>query len=1082
MTTMMKTVFHVDLTDANPDEEYWVSAGSQLQALAPHNEESRKMLLGATHLGDVKRLTHFTQTPVQIAADQVIRVHVRHSLSKQPNAKGVWGVTHSAIHIPPAPQKLAALQSSGAAYHERIDYVTTAKNLVFHHPELITKDNDLARIVYQYMDDNQSINAMFEEVGQVMREMGPPREEDGGWAKLVPVTPEANPETGSDGKTTYYSQQPSDEVIRACGDVMTAMMRVTKNDLRLKGKKWTLQEGTAVQQSAGRQQLELAAQLLQAGDDFSVQVANTTTVSGLSVEAAVVDAGKRQVKLTFKNIYIRYLGAYVRFFDANGVAMKVPSWKPDDNTVAVLTTEVLGNQYDDLRYLGHIGPVNNILAIPIIGDPGTLEVKVTMPAGAVRAEVFGSGLGTGDNSWPKTPLVGGVMTGIFNLGVPAFMLGFQVAAQSYKPLYKIVNELTGNKKFLAAVIVAGGVYYEEQFRQSAVHGEMNWKAFTSLSSLLFNQAATKALLWVEAQTVVQKAAEQIPFAGWIMIAINIATGVAQLAQTIVEVATSPWNIQNAVASSITTKVSLGPDPRHRAFPSGEHGKKITYTVKMIYKDEKRPSVSQTHDVAEDSTATKLEAAFLKNTLGGQVKFEADYYIGTWLAGKATTGWLKNDAETVSNVTMLLVEFPKPIDEKSVYKHSKILTYRNNAYSWMPSGTAPVSTISNRDSSTGGNGISEWAGITLSQRYGMIGYAWKAAGMGIKSCASGQSGQLFAMQNINIPGTEMKNAKFPTCGFDGPTQLIYDPFPPKFKKDNNGQWELDPNTKLPVPDPQDAKLGNYFVDPRKSGVSLSQGGGFHLRQLEIRSGGPIDVTQPLSWGRFAFFPDSFALHPSGHLIAISTKIGKIQITKLEEQGKADNQVPVARAYAGQAQERDRRGLLFNPIAVACAYDGTILILEDTKSSSGQQDVIVSRIQAFDLEGNPVNRFVDASGEGSPFLQIAEARDITYLDMAVVGGEKLTYMYVLYYRGDSSKPENYHMTIYQYGTEAPKKNPLVTTDRVAAAKLTVDMWHTAYTLNFEMVTDGKGNPAGPKEGGTGPGGRTVPSISEWIPPVG
>ena len=76
----------------------------------------------------------------------------------------------------------------------------------------------------------------------------------------------------------------------------------------------------------------------------------------------------------------------------------------------------------------------------------------------------------------------------------------------------------------------------------------------------------------------------------------------------------------------------------------------------------------------------------------------------------------------------------------------------------------------------------------------------------------------------------------------------------------------------------------------------------------------------------------------------------------------------------------------------------------------------------------------------------------------------------------------MSIYQYGVTAPSQNPLVTTDNVAAAKIAVDMWHTLYALNYAMVTDGQGNPAGPKSATTGPAGRTVPSVSEWLLPSG
>lgn len=75
----------------------------------------------------------------------------------------------------------------------------------------------------------------------------------------------------------------------------------------------------------------------------------------------------------------------------------------------------------------------------------------------------------------------------------------------------------------------------------------------------------------------------------------------------------------------------------------------------------------------------------------------------------------------------------------------------------------------------------------------------------------------------------------------------------------------------------------------------------------------------------------------------------------------------------------------------------------------------------------------------------------------------------------------MAIYTYGLTPPASNPLVVTDAITAAKLSVDMWHSAYTLNFAMVMDGKGHPAGPKGPTTGPAGRTVPSVSMWLPPA-
>jgi hypothetical protein len=1081
--TRMNTIFHVDLSDANPDEEYWIPAGQGLRhVLVRHTNETMDKLLSSTPRLAAKsnlKLTHFTQQAVAVTASAVARIYVRHTLRTVPGAKGVWGVTHSGIHIPPPKHVLQKLQAEGTPHSMELDYVSTAKNLVFHHPELISMNEDTARIIYDYMDDDPNISLMFEEIATRMRQMGPPSETDG-WATLVPFTPDKNDglKTPIDGKTTYYMQQPAQEVIDACGPAMTAMLKVTKNDKRLENIKYVVREGTSVESHDGAKQLARAQSLK--GEKWKVKVANDKEVHGLALEASVVSAEEKKVKLLFKNTFIRYLGGYIRFINANDKPIEVPDWKAEDAGVTTrIINEVINPQYKDVRFLGQIEPVNSFFAIPIAGDPGRLQVTVKLPADAVRAEIYGSGMGHGDNPWPLTPLVGGVYTGVFNLGVPSFMLAFGVAKQSYKPLYDIINEISENKAVIGVVATLATAYYGNAFVGHATsYGGVNWKALASLASTIFNWAFGKVLVEIEKDLAEGAVTDSIPFAGWLVVAVNIATGVAQLAQTIVEVATSPWNIQHSLSTSITTNVVIKPDPRHNSFPRGD-GKR-TYKVKMIYKDEIRPTQSHTYDVPEGHAQDTLPAAFADNTLGGMIKIEVDFFLGDWLAGKATTGWIKNDDVNASKIEVMLVELAKPLTDKSVYVHNAILTYQNNELVWMPSKNAPTATIASRNTAANGNAISEWAGITLNQRLGRIGFAWKAAGMGVPSCTSGQTGQLYAMQSVDVPGAVMKNVKFPPCAFDGPTQLIYDPFPPKFKMEN-GQWVI-VNGK-PVPDESDVKLGNYYVDPRKANVALTEGGGYHLRQVSLDGKDPFDVSSNLSWGRFPFFPDSFALHPAGHLVAVSTRIGKIQITTLATRGSADTDVPVARAYAGEARKRDRRGLLFNPIAVACAYDGTILVLEDAKYSTGSEDITVSRIQAFDLLGNPVNRF-GVGKDASPFLQIAEEKGITYLDLAVVGDEKRTYIYALYYRGNGASPADYHVTIYQYGTDGtPLQNPLVTTDKVAAAKLTVDMWHTMYTLNFDMVTDGKGNPAGPQGGpGVGPAGRTIPSVSEWVPPVG
>lgn len=1077
----MKTIFHADLRDVDASEDFWLQACGKRYPLIPHTAQSRAAAKSSsTRLAALsdERLTHYTQEAVDLPAERVVRVHIKHSLRNQPDAKGDAGLGNVAIHIPPAAAMQGRHATAETAVHTSIDYVTTAKALVFHHADLINASPDVSSVIYDYMDNDKAISDQFEALGLQMRQMGPPSE-NSGWSKLVPFTPPASDLKRCDGKNTFYKSQPSPEIMLATGPVMTAMMQVTKNNMDLAGKKWTLQHGTAVQSSASDpEQVRLGRIDAVQGDGWKAALGSTNTAHGLDSKLELVDSSKRQVKLTMNNTYIRYLGAYIRFLDASGAAIKAPHWTIDDPGIVYKALCGMELQYDELRLLGYMQPVNNVMAIPITADPGVLEVTFSFPENAVSAELYGSGLGTGSDPWPKSPVIGGIMTGCLNLAVPAFMLAFGTATQAYKPLYKIVNDLMKNGKFLAAVILGGLAYFGAQFGASAANKKMNWHAFSSLMQVLFDPAATKVLVWVEAQMAAEEAVDEIPFAGWIVLAIDIATGLAQLAETIIEVATSPWNIPNRIATTITTSVNVHPDPRHGAFPQVPAGKAASLVVKMIYQNQSRPTVSVTVPIPEDSTANVLTALFPNNTLGGQVKLEADFYVDAWLAAKATTGIVNNDEADFANIEMYLVQYPVPLDDKSVYIHSSLLTYQNDAYVWQSTAVAPTATVSATNTSSTGNAISVWSGLTLSQRYGMIGLAWKAAGMGITSCANGQGGQLFAMQNLSIPGAAMSDVQFPSCGLDAQTLLVYDPYPPKFLM-KDGNWVLGPDGK-PQADPNEKPLGEYYVDPRNADSDPLKDGGFHLRKVVLSPPTPFGMgSNQLSYGRFQFQPDSVALHPSGHVIAVSTTLGKIQIGELVMAGAADADVSMARVYAGQAQVPDRPGLLFHPVAVTCAYDGTVLVLEDTKSGTG--GIVLARVQAFDLNGNPVNRFVDSHGEPTAFFELSVSGDNTYLDLTAVGDERMTYVYILYYTSDGAQASDYRMSIYQYGTAASVAKPLVTTDSLAAVKIAVDMWHSLYALNYAMVTDGKGNPAGPKSATTGPGGRTVPSVSEWLPPV-
>lgn len=1075
----IRHVIHTDLRGAHPGETYWVHAAGRGVELRPHTEDTLAQLRReAPHLAATPdhTLTHFSVEPVLLPANQVMRVHLKHSMTGFGCGDDESGSFHSGI-VPPPPGG-----DPDTPVHQHINWTSTAKSLIFHHSDLITHDPEIAAIVFNYMENDitsKKVVQMIGDLASLMSQMGaptPPGAKEPGWATLTPM------KITKDGvEKTYYQQDPSDEIIKVAGDVMTAMMIATKNDQALKDKKWTQQVGDSVNSSdaptTGPALTEMVAIEALGGTDWTAKLTKSGEQNGLTSSLSVKNAATRTVTVKMDNTFIRWLGVYVAFYDADGVILDISKWDFDSGVPGISAFE---NEH--YRCLGYVQPVNNFMAIPIISDPGQLNygdgVDITFPSEkAVSAKIFGCGLGTGALPYGGAVVLGGVATGLCNLAIPTFLMGFAVASNSYKPLYDIVN----NKKVIGAAIAVGAVFFAEQFGTSAAHKKMNWSALSSLASILFSAGMEKALLWCEETIVEGEIEDEIPFAGWIVTALNIATGLAQLAETIVEVATSPFYIENTIALTINSAVTVNPDPRHKAWPQGQAGTSSKCIAKMIFRNQARPTVSQTFDIPPNFTDLTIPFVFDGNTLGGQVKIEADFYIDDWLAGKAQSGWMENEEDVVAQMTLYLVQIPVPITATSIFKHSAIMTFQNGAYKWNETPDAPTATIANLSSGSNANEISDCAGLTLSQRHAVLGAAWKAAGTGLQTSAGGGfDTQLYAFQSMNIPGRPMSDVKWLTSGFTHQSELIYDPFPPKFEM-KGGQWVLVDGK--PAPDPDDVDLGCYYVDPRLQGVSLEDGGGYHLRKVAVTGGGDFDPGTPpdpglLSYGRFPFFPDHVTVHPSGHMIGVNQSACKVMVLAIDPDGKADADIPVAIENAGAAQQADREGLLFRPIAVGCSYDGTILILDQIFSADTNQ----SRIQAFDLLGRPVFCFQDDAGTGTAILPIPSS-DVVYLDMAVVGNKNMTYIFVLYYTGVGHSPSDYNVAIYKYGEKSTTSDtaPVVTSNAVPAARICVDMWHTLYTLNYQMVEDAAGAPAGPATAHTGPAGRTVTSVSEWLLPV-
>ena len=143
----VQTVFHADLSDGFPGEDYWLVVGNERIPMQVHTNETRAQAFAAApHLAGKKgnvNITHFTANAVSMPMDRVIRVHLKHSLRGFPNAKGEAGVSHSAIYHAPVGKRKHMLANGGPMHFGPINYKTTAQNLLFHHQDVITNDGNL---------------------------------------------------------------------------------------------------------------------------------------------------------------------------------------------------------------------------------------------------------------------------------------------------------------------------------------------------------------------------------------------------------------------------------------------------------------------------------------------------------------------------------------------------------------------------------------------------------------------------------------------------------------------------------------------------------------------------------------------------------------------------------------------------------------------------------------------------------------------------------------------------------------------------------------------------------------------------
>lgn len=1078
-----RLAFHFDLTLTAPPRDYVVETGLGRYPLTAHTPQSRahhrsrNRALALLSSNELDRLTHFSED-VDVPADvaRVIRVVAAEDGANIPR------LALMTIYIPRDarhrylesrlekeglvfPPKLSAYgvdtgprSDDAAAIWADADLMITpwdaAISVVFHHPELATRDADSAAAVMGHIESPDNVSVM-RELATVISRQGEATK-DGGWARIEPsVDKDGNALLWGQSRGRHKEGDPvyrykiSTETLDAAAPALKTPLRTSQEDPALRDRKWSVSQS----RTGVRRDTVMAEALSRhlAGDDspqYRYVLDNLTEGHGLSIhgntiryqESSDPDSGGR-LSLEVTNTYLRTLGASVSLLD-------------------VTSQPVVEKKFVDFVVAG-----NDIMGIPVPKVPTTLTFD--WPKEAASARLFHGGLGT--SNWDaQLDWAGVAVTGIYQYVVPTVVL-YAGARIENTGWYK---DLLEDSKTTAKIVT----YCVDLLGMAATSGvgsfhvkNMLWKLGDAAAGFIAGKVAEKVTLWLIRKIGTDALVQSVPFVGWAASVANRVDTLADLTATTVAVMSSPATYEVRIARRMALEVTVRPDPIHAregqdpVWPkAAEH-----YTVVVQYRQGTTFTVEGA--LPGGTSSTPLVGQFPDLPAGGEIQVCFGVYSATHtLLGKWTSSWVDaippSTGDGVLRLSGAIQEVVVELASNTQYLYFEKLTFNETLgrHAWLPASfpipateapfldegrlraelvqifqqnaialssgariqvieragrwavedgghrydiaktkdaggalrvetnTAPSATRFDLNQGDRGQNLAKLVGITLNDKAYMLGYSWQASGQNLPVDRSDTpvQGQVYAFQNVNTLSRPESSLKFPSRGFATQPQILYDKYGPApllglpveltgdFDAGQLGDAVRQDFSARGYPLPRDMRItvvtksvtwrigfpelyptyelrrgphqidvftypttpfsqNNFFLEPT-SGV-------WHLRRVTLDDVTPFDMSQSESWGRFIEPQlDAMIVHSMGYVIAVSKTNSKMEVIKIPEKGVPDKDADESVLLSG---EGTREGLMKNPVGLAAAADGRVLVLE-----SGNR-----RIQSFDVCGNPVPCF-------------------------------------------------------------------------------------------------------------------------------
>jgi hypothetical protein len=894
--------------------------------------------------------------------------------------------------------------------------------LVFSHPELMVLTPDTAAAVLAQIQQARGLGSL---AGQIERLRG-------GWAKTTIFDPGVDP--------PRFQYDLHEGVLNLAAAPIRDALRRVADDERLRGIRWSPPAGVAGITMEPAAETEAAA-VVSGSDSYQYVLRSVTPRGGLAVE--VKQASGDQIQIAIANSYVRHASIYARFLD--GREQPIPLYEPGtleakvSKAIAHLDyTWLLGDQ--TTRFIDSVAPVGLFLGLPVDSRPYhyTIPLPEGREVGRIRL-LLGS---LGQMSYVhRENLIsvwfGAVETLMVDLVFPFLSICAGVGLSNKK----LFEDIFKDPKFIIPICYDVYLVVKDWWLTTGNFSKDLDGLFLDLANkiaqkMLFNARLAKVLSEYIAEEELEEA---IPLVGEVMRAAALTATIAGMMESVAEIISSPAVVEYDLALSLTARIEL----RHDRVV-GDAGFPAT-TRRILLFAHYTDGTCRTHrQPVQDPFVDRIEIRWAGIPVGGEVSFAVAFLSEEgWLVGRGSHEPVPNvlqSGRSTLDVTIQIEECEYPLNARTTYGPRRVLASEGDVLVWKPVDTPPAETASALSNANGGHHLSQLGSIALDTDRVVLGYSWRASGQDIPAVGRGAEptqDQVWGVQNVslvNAPGQGLSNSQ---QGFAARPPLAY------LRSTRTTDGEV-----IAAADGG----RNFWVDPRKTPQ------GRHLRGFAPVNDPTIPPSDPrrsldldgLSWGTFPLVPDDLAVHPSGVVVALATDASKLMVLEPPEAPRPDAEALPALLLSGPG---NREGLVRSPVRLAVAPDGTLLVLE-----AGNR-----RLQAFDVQGNPVRYF--STGDPDPekgfFLPLyrdaGEDAKITYTGLAL---EAEGHLYVTSYEGRGFEVDQFRLDIYQ-----PTGEHLLRQRGLAMAAMTVDLWRNLFCLNFQALL--------------GPGRRTQPSVSEYVP---